>query len=71
LAPARRGRRRARDAGLTALPVPNLETGKYAAYIWPAYAITALVFLGLIAATLAHARRWRERAGGERRKARR
>jgi heme exporter protein D len=36
--------------------------GKYAAYIWPAYGITALTFAILIGASLAHARRWRRRA---------
>jgi heme exporter protein D len=42
--------------------------GKYAAYIWPAYGITALVFLGLVISSLSHARRWRRRAenGGPR-----
>ena len=34
----------------------------YAAYIWPAYAITALVFAVLIGGALAHARRWKKRA---------
>lgn len=34
----------------------------YAAYIWPAYGITALVFAILIASSLTHARRWRKRA---------
>ncbi len=43
-------------------PMPDLHTGKYAAYIWPAYGITALVFTVLIASALAHARRWRRRA---------
>ena len=42
--------------------MPNLELGKYAAYIWPAYAITAAVFAYLSAGALAHARRWRKRA---------
>jgi heme exporter protein D len=40
----------------------HLETGKYAAYIWPAYAITAAVWTALIWTTLAQARRWRDRA---------
>ena len=34
----------------------------YAVYIWPAYAITALVLGGLTLASLLHARRWRKRA---------
>jgi len=41
----------------------DLSGGKYAAYIWPAYAVTALVFLALVVSSLRHARRWRERAG--------
>ena len=40
----------------------NLETGKYAFFVWSAYGITAGVFLILIAASLNHARRWRKRA---------
>jgi heme exporter protein D len=47
------------------MTLPNLETGRYAAYIWPAYAITALVFLGLVVGSLAHARRWRDKAQGK------
>ena len=33
----------------------------YAEYIVPAFAITALVFAGLIGFSLNHARRWRKR----------
>jgi heme exporter protein D len=44
------------------MSLPNLETGKYAAFIWPAYAVTAVVLGGLVASSLAHARRWRRRA---------
>jgi heme exporter protein D len=40
----------------------HLETGKYALFVWPAYGLTALVFVVLIATSLAHARRWRKRA---------
>lgn len=40
----------------------DFDAGKYAAYVWPAYAITAAAFVGMIAASLAHARRWRRRA---------
>jgi heme exporter protein D len=36
--------------------------GKYAAFIWPAYGITALTFAIMIAGSLAHARRWKRRA---------
>ena len=42
--------------------MPNLDVGKYAAYIWPAYAVTAAVFVFLIVGALLHARRWRGRA---------
>ena len=34
---------------------------KYAEYIVPAFAITAVVFAGLIWTSLGHARRWRKR----------
>jgi len=40
----------------------DLDAGKYAAFVWPAYALTAAVFAALIWATLARARRWRRRA---------
>lgn len=40
----------------------DLDAGKYAAYVWPAYAVTALVFAGLVVSALTHARRWRKRA---------
>jgi heme exporter protein CcmD len=34
---------------------------KYAEYIVPAFAITALVFAGMIGFSLNHARRWKKR----------
>jgi len=40
----------------------DLDAGKYAAFVWPAYAITALVFLGMIVFALNQSRRWRKRA---------
>jgi heme exporter protein D len=40
----------------------HLETGKYAFFVWTAYGLTAVVFVVLIASSLAHARRWRVRA---------
>jgi heme exporter protein CcmD len=46
----------------------DLFSGKYAAYIVPAYAITIVVFAVLIGGSLAHARHWKARAEGERRK---
>jgi heme exporter protein D len=42
--------------------MPDLNLGKYAAYIGPAYGITALVFAALVAGALRHARHWRRRA---------
>ena len=35
---------------------------KYAAFIWPAYGVTALVFAWMIFSTLLRARRWRREA---------
>jgi heme exporter protein D len=35
---------------------------KYAAYIWPAYAVTAVGFVWMVLDTLIRARRWRRRA---------
>jgi heme exporter protein D len=40
----------------------DLDPGKYAAYLWPAYGLTAIVFAALIVSALAHARRWRRKA---------
>lgn len=42
--------------------MPDLDAGSYAAYVWPAFAITALVFAAMVAGSIAHARRWRRRA---------
>lgn len=39
----------------------DLDAGKYAAYVWPAFGITALVFAALIWRSLADARRQRRR----------
>jgi heme exporter protein D len=39
----------------------DFDASPYGAYVWPAFAITALVFAGLIADSLARARRWRAR----------
>jgi len=43
----------------------DLFTGKYAAYIVPAYAVTVLVFGVMIAGSLAHVRRWKAKAEGK------
>ncbi|HEX5378811.1 MAG TPA: heme exporter protein CcmD [Phenylobacterium sp.] len=40
----------------------DFDTGKYAVYVWPAYGVTLLVFVVMIAASLNHSRRWRRRA---------
>ena len=42
----------------------HFEAGKYAAFLWPAYGISLLVLGGLLAESLAAARRWRRRAEG-------
>ena len=38
----------------------DFDTGKYAVYIWPAFAISVLVLGGLVADTLMRARKWRQ-----------
>jgi heme exporter protein D len=38
-----------------------LPGGKYAAFIWPAYAVTAIGFAWMTLDTLLRARRWRRR----------
>jgi heme exporter protein D len=40
----------------------DLDAGAYAAFVWPAYAVTALAFIGMIGFSLAQSRRWRRRA---------
>lgn len=42
--------------------MPDLDVGKYAAFVWPAYGLTALVFVILVVSALGHSRRWRRRA---------
>ena len=42
----------------------DLDAGRYATFVWPAYGITALVFAVMIGSALRHARRWRRRAEG-------
>jgi heme exporter protein D len=37
----------------------DFDAGKYAPFVWPAYGVTVLVFVVMIAATLLRARRWR------------
>ena len=45
----------------------DLDPGPYGAFIWPAYGLTVLVFAGMVAASLNHARRWRRRAQAQQR----
>ena len=40
----------------------DFDAGRYAVFVWPAYGVTALVFLVLILDTLLRARRWRRAA---------
>ena len=40
----------------------DLDMGKYAAFVWPAFALSAAVLAGLVWDTLARARRWRREA---------
>ncbi|WP_340644533.1 heme exporter protein CcmD [Phenylobacterium sp.] len=40
----------------------DLDPGPYAAFLWPAYGLTALVFALMIVGSLNHARRWRKKA---------
>jgi heme exporter protein D len=42
--------------------MPDLDAGAYAAFVWPAFGLTALAFIAMIVSSLAHARRWRRRA---------
>ncbi len=37
----------------------DFNAGKYAVFVWSAYALSALVFLVLIVSSLLNARRWR------------
>jgi heme exporter protein D len=41
---------------------PNLDVGRYAAFIWPAYGVSALVLIALTVDSLLRARRWRKAA---------
>lgn len=40
----------------------DLDMGKYAAFVWPAWGISAAVLLWAVADTLARARRWKREA---------
>ena len=41
--------------------MPDLDAGKYAQYIWPAFGAVAVVIGWMIADSLARARRWKKR----------
>ena len=40
----------------------DFDAGKYAPFVWSGYALTGLVFAGLILDSLLRARRWRRAA---------
>jgi heme exporter protein D len=40
----------------------DLNTGKYAFFVWTAYGVSAAIFAILIVSSVLHARRWRKRA---------
>jgi heme exporter protein D len=40
----------------------DFDAGKYAIFVWPAYGLTALVFIVMIADSLLRTRRWRRAA---------
>ncbi|HEX8570339.1 MAG TPA: heme exporter protein CcmD [Caulobacteraceae bacterium] len=40
----------------------DLQFGEYGAYVWSAYAVSAVVLVALAADTLLRARRWRRAA---------
>jgi heme exporter protein D len=42
--------------------MPDFDAGKYAPYVWSAFAITGAVFAWMIASALSHARRWKKKA---------
>ena len=41
---------------------PNLDVGRYAVFIWPAYGVSALVLAALLVDSLMRAARWRKAA---------
>ncbi len=40
----------------------HLDMGKYAAFVWPVYEISAAVLIWMLIDSLARARRWRREA---------
>ena len=45
---------------------PNLDVGRYAVFIWPAYGVSALVLAGLLLDSVLRAARWRKAAEAQR-----
>jgi heme exporter protein D len=45
-----------------AIVAGSLTAGKYAVYVWPAYAVTLIGFVWMILDTTLRARRWRRKA---------
>jgi heme exporter protein D len=43
----------------------DLDMGKYAAFVWPCYVLSAVVIGWMVCATLIAARRWKKAAQGE------
>ena len=44
------------------MATPNLDVGRYAVFIWPAYGVSALVLAGLVVDSLLRSARWRRKA---------
>lgn len=42
--------------------MPDFDMGRYGAFVWPAFAVSAAVLFWMIADTLARARRWKREA---------
>jgi heme exporter protein D len=40
----------------------DFDAGKYAVYLWPAFALSVAAFVWMVADSLASARRWRREA---------
>jgi len=40
----------------------DFDMGKYAAFVWPAYAVTAVTLIGMVVLSLRRSARWRREA---------
>jgi heme exporter protein D len=40
----------------------DLDMGKYAAFVWPAYGVSALTLIGMVVLSLRRSAHWRKRA---------